>query len=293
MLAIIGLIIVTVGVLGGFIMEGGNVLVLIQPAELFIIFGASGGAILAGTPPKVLKTLLSQLKNIFLPGYSKKDYLDLLVMLYEIFYAARRDGLLALESHINDPAKSNIISKYPSFLKNHHALSFMTDSMKLILMGGMDYTDLESLMDKDLDTHHEETSKPPTALSKIGDALPGLGIVAAVLGIVITMGAIDGPPSEIGEKVAAALVGTFLGILLSYGFVQPLASNIEHLNTDLARYYICIKEALISNYKGLTPILAVEFARRSIFSDVRPSFVELEDACRGSRGEKAKGKGEE
>ncbi|MCJ7509058.1 MAG: flagellar motor stator protein MotA [candidate division Zixibacteria bacterium] len=283
MLAIIGLVVVTLGVIGGFLMEGGNLMVLLQPGEFLIIGGAAIGAILAGTPLKVLKKMIAQLKSTIGPGYTKKEYLELLVMMYEIFNIARRDGILALESHFNDPYKSNILSKYPVFLKNHHAVDFMSDSMKLIVMGGMDYNDLDNLMDVDLDTHHEENSKPPDALSKIGDSLPGLGIVAAVLGIVITMGAINGPPEQIGEKVAAALVGTFLGILLSYGFVQPVASNIEHMNTDQARYCLCIKQALISNYKGLAPALAVEFARRSIFSDVRPTFVEVEEACRGSK----------
>ena len=288
MLAIIGLIIVTVGVIGGFLMEGGNIMVLVQPAEFFVIGGAALGAIMAGTPPKVLKTMIKQLKGIIGPGLTKQDYLDLLVMMYEIFNVARRDGILALESHFNDPYKSNILSKFPAFLKNHHAVNFMSDSMKLIVMGGMDYNDLDNLMDIDLETHHEENAKPPSSLSKIGDSLPGLGIVAAVLGIIITMGAIGGPPEEIGEKVAAALVGTFLGILLSYGFVQPLASNIENMNSDQARYYMCIKEALITNYKGLAPALAVEFARRTIFNDVRPSFTEVEEACRGAKSKQAK-----
>jgi chemotaxis protein MotA len=292
MLAIIGLIIVTVGVIGGFLFEGGNIAVLNQPGEFLIIGGAALGAILASTPPKVLKTMVKQLKGVIGKGLTKQDYLDLLVMLYEIFNVARRDGILALESHFNDPYKSNILSKFPAFLKNHHAVSFMSDSMKLIVMGGMDYNDLDNLMDIDLETHHEENAKPPNALAKIGDSLPGLGIVAAVLGIIITMGAISGPPEQIGEKVAAALVGTFLGILLSYGFVQPIASNIENMNSDQARYCICVKEALIANYKGLAPALAVEFARRTIFNDVRPSFSEVEDACRGAKGKQVKPKSE-
>jgi chemotaxis protein MotA len=202
-------------------------LVLFQPAEFLIIGGAAGGALLIGSGPKILKTMISQLAGLPKSGPTKKDYLDLLAMLYELLTVARRDGIMALEGHIEHPESSAIIGKYPSFANNHHAVSFLSDTMRLIISGsGVQAHDLEALMDGDLETHHEESTKPSKVLMVTGDSLPGLGIVAAVLGIVITMGAIDGPAEEIGEKVGAALVGTFLGVLLSYGFVQPLANNL-------------------------------------------------------------------
>jgi chemotaxis protein MotA len=204
-------------------------------------------------------------------------------MLYEIFQAARKDGLVAMESHVEKPNESKILKKYPEFLANHHLLAFFVDTMRLILTGGVPAQDLEALIDSDMETHHTEVSRPPSALSKLGDALPGLGIVAAVLGVVITMGAIGGPPEEIGHKVGAALVGTFLGILLSYGFVQPLATNMENMNIERSQYYMVIKQALLGFHKGMAPSIAVEFARRTISSDVRPGFIELERACKATR----------
>jgi chemotaxis protein MotA len=274
------MVVVFVSVIGGFVMEGGHLLVLFQPAEFMIIGGAAIGSILVGTPLGVLKSMVRDLKMIMGAGYTKVRYKNLLLMLYELFSIAKRDGVLGLEQHMENPKQSTLLKKYPDFASDHHAVSFLTDTMKIIITGAVNTPDLESLMDVDLETHHEEKAKPSSSLSKVGDALPGLGIVAAVLGVVITMGAIDGPPEEIGHKVGAALVGTFLGILLSYGFVQPLASNIEHRNADEAKYFACIKEALIAFHKGTSPAIAVEFARRNIYTEVRPSFKEVEDACR-------------
>jgi len=283
MLAIVGFIIVAVSVIGGFIMEGGQMLVLFQPAEFLIIGGAALGSILVASPVKIVKTMIAQIMGILGSPPSKDDYTRILVMLYEIFQAARKDGLVAMEAHVEKPEESNILTKYPEFLANHHLLNFFVDTMRLILSGGVPAHDLEALIDTDLDSHHEETEKAPTALNKVADALPGLGIVAAVLGVVITMGAIGGPPEVIGHKVGAALVGTFLGVLLSYGFVGPLASNMQHMNTEKSQAYMVIKQALLGFHKGMAPSIAVEFARRSISSDCRPGFVELEDACKATR----------
>ncbi|HDL03375.1 MAG TPA: flagellar motor stator protein MotA [candidate division Zixibacteria bacterium] len=283
MIAIIGIIVVTVAVLGGYIMEEGHLMVLMQPAEFLIIGGAGLGSLLIGSPPKILKALLSQLTKIMGSTPNKIKYTDLLVMMYELFNVARKDGLVGLESHVERPEESPILTKYEYFIKNHHALNFLSDTMRLIIMGGIPEHDLDAMLDMDLETHHKENLEPSSQLARIGDALPGLGIVAAVLGVVITMGAIGGPPEEIGHKVAAALVGTFLGILLSYGFVQPLATNLQNMNEEEAKYYVCLKQGLLAFHKGFAASIAVEFARRVIPSDVRPSFTEVEEACRASK----------
>jgi len=283
-LAIIGIIGTAIAVIGGFIMEGGHLLVLLQPAEFLIIGGAAGCGVLIGTPPKYVKMLISQITGIMKPGASKQDYLDLLVMMYELFTVARKEGLMGLEKHIEHPEESQIFEKFPTFQKNHHACNFLCDTMRLIISGAaVSVYDLEALMDSDLETHHKEELKPSSSLAAVADTLPGLGIVAAVLGVVIAMGAIDGPPEVLGHKVAAALVGTFLGVLLSYGFVGPLARNIETTINAGAVYYECLKQSLIAFHKGFVGTIAVEFARRVIPSDIRPGFTELEEACRAQK----------
>ena len=208
-------------------------------------------------------------------------YLDLLKLLYELFNVIRKDGLIAIESHIEKPAESAIFQKYPVFLSQTHLIEFISDTLRLVIMGGVPPQEIEILMDADIELHHSEGAKPGMILQKIGDSLPGLGIVAAVLGIIITMQAITGPPEEIGQKVAAALVGTFLGIFLSYGFIQPIATNMDLANDDESGIYGVIKSGIICAAKGLNPIVAVEFARRSISSDFRPSFQEMESYVKG------------
>ncbi len=283
MLMLVGAVIVIASVLGGYLMHGGEVLVLNQPSEFIIIGGASIGALVIGTPGKVLKMMLAQMKGVFTSSFSRADYIELLAMQYQLYRVIQQSGIMALESHVEKPHESPVLSKYPRFLARHEAASFLTDSVKVMIMGGISTHDLEALMDEDLQVHHDEESKPASTLTKIGDALPGLGIVAAVLGVVITMGSIDGPPAEIGHKVAAALVGTFLGIFLAYGFVQPLATNLEHRVADDARYTQCIKAGLLAVYKGLPPAIAVEFARRVLPADVRPTFEETETACKSQK----------
>jgi chemotaxis protein MotA len=211
-------------------------------------------------------------------------------MLYQIFKLVQQSGVMALEAHFEDPAKSAVLSRYPKFLANHGAVDFLADSAKVIIVGGISSHDLEALMEEDLKVHHDEALRPSAALAKIGDALPGLGIVAAVLGIVITMGHLDGPPEEIGHHVGAALVGTFLGILLSYGMLQPLSSNLEARVGDDSHYCLCIKAGLLALYKGNPPAIAIEFARRVLPHDVRPTFNETEAFCRAAtKGEAAAG----
>ncbi|MBP1607339.1 MAG: motA [Acidobacteria bacterium] len=288
MLVIVGSIIVIASVLGGFVWAGGPPLVLFQPAEILIIVGAAVGSLTISTPPSVLKRLMGQVGRFFRGRPGKADYLELLGMQYQLFKVTQQSGVMALETHVEDTNASPILSKYPRFLANHHAVSFLADSIKVIILGGIAPHDLEALMDEDLHVHHAEAMKPATTLAKIGDALPGLGIVAAVLGVVITMQSIDGPPAEIGHHVAAALVGTFLGILLCYGFVGPAATNLEHIVNDDAHYLVCIKTGLLAVYKGFPPAIAVEFARRVLPHEVRPSFDETEQYCKAAaKGETA------
>jgi chemotaxis protein MotA len=283
MFVIVGFVVVIGSVVGGYLMAGGALGVLNQPAEFVVIGGAALGSLIVSTPPAVLSQAMSQIKAALGGGGAgRQDYVDLLSMLYQIFKLVQQSGVMALEAHFEDPGKSTILARYPKFLARHEAVDFLADSAKVIIVGGISAHDLEALMDEDLKVHHEEALKPSAALAKIGDALPGLGIVAAVLGIVITMGHIDGPPEEIGYHVGAALVGTFLGILLSYGFCQPLAGKLEaQVGTD-AYYCICIKAGLLALYKGNPPAIAIEFARRVLPHDVRPSFNETEAFCRAA-----------
>ncbi|MBL8144145.1 MAG: flagellar motor stator protein MotA [Acidobacteria bacterium] len=280
MFVIVGFVVVLGCVLGGFVMAGGPIPVLIQPAELVIIGGAALGSTVISTPMPVLKAMGAQIGGTLKARPGKAEYLELLGMLYSLFKLTQQSGVMALESHVEDASKSPIMAKYPKFLANHHAVHFLTDSIKVIILGGIAPHDLEALMDEDLDVHHHEELKPSQALTTMGDALPGLGIVAAVLGIVVTMQSIGGPVEEIGHHVAAALVGTFLGILMCYGFVGPLAKNMEHGVNDGGHYMVCIKTGLLAVYKGFPPAIAVEFARRVLPGEVRPTFEETEKYCK-------------
>jgi chemotaxis protein MotA len=284
MFVIIGIIIVFGSVLAGFILEGGPIAALIQPLEFLIIGGAALGSLLVASPPKVLSAVIKRLINT-LGGdkYTKRIYIELLKMLYELFQVAKKDGLMSIEQHIEKPNDSLIFKKYKSFQNNHHAVDFLCDSLRMLVSGGISPYDLENLMDSDISTHHEEMAKPQTQVSKVGDALPGFGIVAAVLGVVLTMQSIGGPPEEVGHKVGAALVGTFLGVLMSYGFVGPLATNIENMNSNEARYFEVIKACVVAFSKGSAPLLAVEAGRRIIFNVDRPDFFELEKVLRGGK----------
>ena len=279
MFVIIGAVVVVGSVIVGFVLEGGHIMALNQPLELLIIGGAALGALIISTPLSIIKRIISQVTGVFGSGYNKKDYLDLLVMMFEIFNIARKDGLIGLEAHVEHPEESEVFKKYPKFLKNHHAVDFFSDTMRVIISGAVQPHDLEDLMDNDIEATHEEELHPSHALNTVSDSLPGLGIVAAVLGIVITMGAIDGPPEEIGHNVGAALVGTFLGILGCYGFVGTLANNMKHRVNEDKQYITSMKYALLSFNKGVAGVISVEFARRTLFAEVRPSFLELEEAC--------------
>jgi chemotaxis protein MotA len=283
MIAIIGLLIVLASVAGGFTIAGGHLGALFHISEIVTIGGIAIGTVLISTPGTVLKALGGKLGVVFKGNkFTRELYLDSLKMLYELFQIARKDGLVAIESHIEDPEKSSIFKKYPKVLHEHHAIAFLCDSLRLVLVGSVPPHDLDALMDGEMDVHHEEAGKPAGALQKVGDALPGIGIVAAVLGIVVTMAAIAGPVEVIGEKVGAALTGTFMGVLLAYGFMNPLSTAIENANSEEARFFAFFKASVVAFAKGFAPIVAVEFARRAIFSTARPTFQEMEAACKAA-----------
>src|SRR6202789_1857329 len=281
MFAIIGIIVVIGCGVSGYLMEHGNLKVLIQPGELVTIGGAAMGTVLIANPLHILKQIAAGIAAVFSGSpFTKQAYLDSLKTLYELLNKARKDGLMALEGDVEEPDKSPILSKAPKVLKNHHARDFVCDSLRMAITG-VDAFDLDQMLDLDLEVHHNQAALPPAALTSRADSLPGLGIVAAVLGIVITMGALGGPPEEIGKKVAAALVGTFLGILLCYGLVGPIAANMVKLADDEHAYLYVLRVLIVSFLKGTAPIMAVEVARRAVPGHVRPSFKELESACRG------------
>ena len=277
MIAIIGLVVVLGAVVVGFTMAGGQLMALFHASEIVTIGGVALGTVLISTPAPVLKAIGAKLATVFKGNRFTKDlYLDALKMLYELFQIARKDGLVAIEAHIEDPEKSAIFKKYPKVLHEHHAMEFLCDSLRLVLVGSVPPHDLDALMDAEMDVHHEEAAKPATALQKVGDALPGIGIVAAVLGIVITMGSINGPIEEIGHHVAAALVGTFLGILISYGFLNPLAVNITFTGASEMAFFRTIAVAVVGFANGMAPIMAIEVARRGLGSEVKPSADDME-----------------
>lgn len=283
MLVIIGIVVVFGAIIGGYLLEHGNLMVLVQPAELVIIGGAAAGTLVIANP---LHTLVGVAKGVLgtLKGskYSKVFYLDQLKMLSDIFVYARRSGMAKLEADLDEPEKSPLFTKYPELLKDQHAMPFFTDTVRMAISGGVGTFELDQLMELDIEVQHREAAEPVSALSTVADALPGLGIVAAVLGVVITMGALGGPPEEIGHKVAAALVGTFLGILLCYGLFGPLASNMARQNEEHGCYMQFLRVAVLAFVKGLAPSLAVEFARRAIPLALRPSFSETEAAIKGA-----------
>jgi chemotaxis protein MotA len=285
MLIFVGALVVIGAVLGGYTWEGGAIHLLNQPAEFLVIGGAAIGILVTSTPMPILKALVTQFKRLLTPAPGRKEFTELLVMQYQLFRVVQSTGVMALESHFDNPAQSPVLSKYPNFLKRHESLAFLADSARVIIVGGISPHDFEALMYEDLEVRHKEAMLPQATLLKVGDAMPGLGIVAAVLGVVITMQAIDGPPSEIGHKVGAALVGTFLGILLSYGFIQPLAAIMEHRVEEELVIDHCLKAGILAIHKGFAPAIAIEFARRVIPEEVRPSFDETEKLCRAARGD--------
>jgi flagellar motor stator protein MotA len=275
---IVGILIVTICVFGGFMLSGGQLLALYHPPELIIIGGGALGAFVVANPPQVIKAVLTGLPKLFGGAkYNKQSYMDLLALMYDLFAKARKEGLMALENDIEEPQQSEIFKKYPKVLADHHVLDFITDYMRLMVGGSMNPFELENLMDLELEIHHHEAMLPGDSVSTVSDGLPGFGIVAAVMGVVITMASVGEPPEVLGAKIAAALVGTFLGILLAYGFVGPMASALKHRAEEESKFLGCIKVCIMATLNGYTPQIAVEFGRKALPSTVRPGFVELEE----------------
>lgn len=275
---IIGALIVFGCVIGGYVLEHGQLGALMQPVELMIIGGAAFGAFMISNPMSLVKKAFGSIPKLLKgSGYNKAKYMDLLALMYALFAKIRKDGLIALESDIENPQSSAIFGQHPSIVADHHVLDFICDYFRLMVGGSMNAFEIENLMDLELETHHQEVHGPIAAIQGASDALPAFGIVAAVLGVVITMGAIGGPPEELGHKVGAALVGTMLGILLSYGIVGPIASSLSHQAEDEAKFYTCIKTCILAYLNGYAPQVAVEFGRKVLFSEVRPGFLELEE----------------
>lgn len=279
---IVGSLIVWGSILGGFVLSGGQLLALFQPYEVLVISGASFGAFFTGTPmPIIKKTISGVIQLLGNSPYNKTLYMELLACLYDLFQKIRKEGLIAIEGDIEDPKASAIFSKYKLISKNHHALEFICDYLRLMVVGDMSSNELGDLIDAELDTHHEEALLPSVALSKIADGFPGFGIVAAVLGIVITMSSLGGPPEELGHHVASALVGTLLGILFAYGFFAPMSLALEARVRAEGKFYVSIKMAILACVSGAPPQVAVEFGRKVLYSNDRPSFQELEKRVRG------------
>jgi chemotaxis protein MotA len=265
-------------------MAGGQIMALNQPSEYVVILGSAAGAMVIMAPMRVLKGLVAQIIGCLKGSpYTKTAYEELFKALYELFMLGRRNGMVALEEHVMNPGSSSIFTKYPTFAKNHHAVDLLCGALRPIIDGKVKPDQLDSLIQIELDTMEEEHHQPVSVLTKAADAMPGFGIVAAVLGIVITMASIGGPPDAIGHHVAAALVGTFLGILVSYGFLNPLAVAMEFAGAAEMTYTRCIAKAVVGFVNGMAPIMAVELARRALTSDVKPSAEDLETILKGAK----------
>ena len=281
MFAIIGILLVFASVIGGFLMEKGHIEVLIQPAELLIIAGAGTGTLLAANPMHILKAVGGALGGVLKGSPFNKDrYLNTLRMMYQFLNKVRKEGLLSVEMDVEKPEESSIFKSYPEFLSDHHAREFVCDTLRMAITGGVEPFDMDQMMELDMEVHHHEATQPVSSLSTVADALPGLGIVAAVLGVVITMGSLGGPQEEIGKKVAAALVGTFLGILLCYGVVGPLSAAMAKTADSQNEYLHVLRVLMLSFLKGSAPMIAIEMGRRAIPAHVRPSFDEMEKSCK-------------
>jgi chemotaxis protein MotA len=265
-------------VFGGFAMAGGHLGALFQPIELLMIGGAAGGAFLVGNNNKAIKATIKALPTVFKGStYTKALYMELMSLLFEILTKSRKEGLMSIEGDIEEPESSPIFSKYPGVLADHHLIEFMTDYLRLMVSGNMDAFQIENLMDNEIETHHHEGEIPVHCIAKLGDGMPAFGIVAAVMGVVHTMESVGIPPSELGMLIAHALVGTFLGILLAYGFVGPLSSLLEQKLHESTKIYQCVKVTLLASLNGYAPALSIEFGRKVLFSTERPSFLELEE----------------
>jgi len=275
---IIGLIIVIGSIFGGYVLSHGDLAALYQPFELLIIGGGAAGAFIIANPGNVIKGAAKGVPGLVKSSpYTKKMYMDLLTLMFKLFSKARKEGLMALETDIDEPYDSEIFNQFPKIVKNHHAIDFVCDYLRLMVGGNMNAMELENLMDIELETHHDEITAPGISMQGVADGLPAFGIVAAVMGVVITMGFISEPPEVLGHHIAAALVGTFLGILLAYGFAAPMATAMLCKAEEEGKFFNCMKACILSTLNGYTPQIAIEFGRKTIVSTLRPSFTELEE----------------
>lgn len=279
MLLIIGIVIVILSVFGGYAAMGGHLGVLWQPFEGVIIMGAALGAYIIGNPMPVIKQTGSAV-GLVLKGspYNKESYLELLSVLYTVFRLAKTKGPLALEQHVENPSESDLFQQFPTFAADHHAVEFLCDYLRLITLGTETAHEMEALMDQELETHHEEQERQVTAVQAVADGVPALGIVAAVLGVIKTMGSINQPPEILGHLIGGALVGTFLGVFLAYGFFGPMAQSLKMIYGAEAKYMQAIKSGILAHISGYAPAVSIEFARKSLLSEVRPTFYEVEEA---------------
>jgi len=284
MLVIIGYVVVSLSVFGGFALAGGHMAALFQPIELLMIGGAAAGAFFVGNTGKVIKATLKNLpKTLKGSKYNKAVYMELMALLYELLNKVRKEGLMSIEGDVEEPAESAIFAKYPKVIADHHVIEFMTDYLRIMVSGNLNAMEIENLMDVEIDTHHHEQMVPSHVIAKLGDAMPAFGIVAAVMGVVHTMESVGLPPAELGILIAHALVGTFLGILLAYGFVGPLATQLEQKAEEGTRILNVIKVTLLANLNGYAPAMAVEFGRKVLNSTERPGFAELEEHVKQKR----------
>lgn len=284
MFVIVGYLVVCFSVFGGYAMAGGHLAALFQPLELLMIGGAGVGAFVVGNSPKVLKATLGALPTVLKGSkYTKARYMELLTMLFAILTKIRKEGLVSVEKDIDKPAESPLFAQYPNLLSDHHLIEFITDYLRLMVSGNLNSHEIADLMDGEMETHHREGNIPVGAIQKIADGLPAFGIVAAVMGVVHTMGSVGRPPAELGEMIAHALVGTFLGILLAYGFVGPLSGLLEEKLNESSKEFECVKVTLLASLNGYAPSLAVEFGRKVLYSTERPGFSELDDHVRQAK----------
>ena len=284
MLVLIGYVVVLFSVFGGFALAGGHLAALFQPIEVLMIGGAAVGAFFVGNTGKAIKATFKALPNVMKgTKYNKDSYMELMALLYEILGKIRKEGLMSIEGDVENPHESPVFSKYPKIQADHHVVEFLADYLRIMVSGNLNAMELENLMDLEIETHHHEAMVPSHVVARLGDALPAFGIVAAVMGVVHTMGSIGVPPKELGEMIGAALVGTFLGILLAYGFVGPLATNLEQKAEETGKMFEAVKVTLLANLNGYAPAMAVEFGRKSLYSSERPSFLELEQHVKQKR----------
>jgi chemotaxis protein MotA len=284
MMVIIGWVIVLAAVFGGFVISGGQIAALVHPVKLMMIVGSALGAFIAGCTPATLKAVIKAAPGAFKGAkYSKAMNTEILCLLYDLLNKMRKEGMISIEAEIENPEGSPIFSKYPKVLADHHLIEFVCDYLRMMVSGSMDPNDLEDLMNAEIETHHQEGAVPVAMMNKLGDSMPAFGIVAAVMGIVITMGSLNEPPSVLGYMIGAALVGAFVGILFGYAIVGPIPTAMEQKLTESSKAFECVKEVLLATLSGSSPAVAVEYGRKVLFYDVRPSFQELEAAVKGQR----------